>query len=396
MTRDEMRVLLFSALSEGADINRLLQIAGRAVFDNPIMLTNSAFRTLALFTDVEMPDDVVWREAESMGAFSRETIEAFRSDLASSKLFVERRSFIYATGLGKDLPRILAPVGSEAETMGYLIIFAVRHPFREDEPELAEVLCEALRILLRQPALHDSGMNLVDYTLKQLLGGKKPNRESIANAVTRKTFLAGCISMPDDQKKKQYIPYLQEAFTGSNPFNHCFIYQDSIFFLENYDTDSEHRRTQAALQRLLPQYGLTAGISNPFTDITDLPIYYRQAKDAKAAGPLFLPGQHVYEFRKMQVSVMLRRFTREEKAAMITPEYQALRQYDEEHHTDLTATVVTWYRTSLNITDTAVALHVHRNTVAYRLDLVREKLGIPIDRMEVLTYIVVSDLIRKG
>ena len=396
MTGDEFRLLLFSALSAGADLKGLLKIAREAVFDNPIMLTNSSFRTLELSTDVEVPDDVVWREAQSMGAFSPATIEAFRYDLESAKLFVERKAFLYATGLGEKIPRILAPVDHGNQALGYLIIFGVKHAIREEELSQAEILCEALRIILGRPLLQDAGMSLMDYTLKQLLDGEGEAREAISAAVTRKFFLAVSVSLPDDRKMKQYVPYLQETITGVSAYNHCFVYRGDIFLLENYDTESEHRRSREVICRLLSQYGLAAGVSNRFSDLMKLRICYDQAREARKTGAVLDPGKSIYDYRAFQIPVMLARFSREERLAMITPDYLRLKEYDEEHHTELVRTAAAWYRASMNITQTAAALHIHRNTVTYRLELIREKIGISIDRMDVLQSIVLSEIVRAG
>jgi DNA-binding PucR family transcriptional regulator len=68
-----------------------------------------------------------------------------------------------------------------------------------------------------------------------------------------------------------------------------------------------------------------------------------------------------------------------------------LAEYDIEHGLSLVETAAAWYHNMLNISDTAAKLHIHRNTVTYRLDLIRNKLDIDIDDMKVLQSIALSE-----
>jgi hypothetical protein len=56
-----------------------------------------------------------------------------------------------------------------------------------------------------------------------------------------------------------------------------------------------------------------------------------------------------------------------------------LTEHDATHGTDLARTVRTYLDRFGSVRDTALALHVHQNTVRYRLDVVRTELGIALD-----------------
>ena len=134
--------LLFNTLSEGAGIQNLIDTAREQIFLNPIMVTNSSFRIVGLSTDTIF-DDIVWNEAVNLHGFSKEVIEQFRHDTESDKLFQEHKVFLYSSGLGEKIPRILAPLKTENRTLGYLIIFSVNHPLENRDIENAEILAKA-------------------------------------------------------------------------------------------------------------------------------------------------------------------------------------------------------------------------------------------------------------
>lgn len=57
----------------------------------------------------------------------------------------------------------------------------------------------------------------------------------------------------------------------------------------------------------------------------------------------------------------------EELKALICNEYTRLKEHDMMNGSFLLDTCIAYYRNSLNMSQTAEALHVHRNTLIYRL-----------------------------
>ena len=372
MTDKDFAVRMFSELARGTSLRQILDIARTEVFDNPIMVTNESFRILALSTDRDLKDDRVWREAEELGGFSEETIEIFRKDRESTKLFGERRAILYSSGLAEKLPRILMPIDMGRLTLGYLIIFGLKHEITDRDFLYAGVLEQTLNIILyQQPASGETRLDLLNFTLKQLLEG---NREMISNMPSfqmKQIFQAVSVTLPKDAKKKQYIPYLQETLTRCSRFNQCFVHGNSLFLLLNYDKKEERRYTENVLSDLLERFDLLAGFSYP--------------------GSKYVPGSHIYRYLDVQVDILIGQLPEEILGTLLSPGYRLLAEYDIEHGLSLVETAAAWYHNMLNISDTAAKLHIHRNTVTYRLDLIRNKLDIDIDDMKVLQSIALSE-----
>ncbi|MBR4762991.1 MAG: helix-turn-helix domain-containing protein, partial [Lachnospiraceae bacterium] len=142
---------------------------------------------------------------------------------------------------------------------------------------------------------------------------------------------------------------------------------------------------------LLERFDLVAGYSYPFRDLRQLRLYYQQALDTRRYGSKYVPGSHIYRYQDIQVDILVGQLPEEILGTLLSPDYKLLTEYDMEHGLALVETAAAWYRNMLNISATAAALHIHRNTVTYRLDLIRDKLGIAIDDMKVLQGIALSE-----
>lgn len=390
MMNNKVVEILFDALSEGAGIQHLIDIARTEIFDNPVMVTNSSFRIVGLSSDVEF-EDAVWNDAVRMHGFSKEIIDRFRRDEESDKLFRERKAFIYSTGLGKDIPRILAPLKSSESISGYLIIFAVKHPLESQDVQNAEILAKALNILMNGPiTVSDVNLDLMDYTLKLLLSGMPADSSQIKALEKARYYVTYAVSLPRGRKEKQYIFYLEERIIQKSRKIYCFPYNKNLFVLINYDSPEELNRITRRLEKILEEYNLYAGASNHFEKIVKLQLYFEQAVYIKTFGRKIDPQKRLYRFKDYYIYFFISSIPENMYETLLCTDYQALRDYDYTHSLQLVETLLSYYYNSMNINQVSEELHVHRNTISYRLNLVKDKLQIDYTDIRRLRNIVLS------
>lgn len=387
--------LLFNTLSEGAGIQNLIDTAREWIFLNPIMVTNSSFRIVGMSSDTEF-DDVVWNEAVNLHGFSKEVIEQFRHDTESDKLFREHKVFLYSSGLGEQIPRILAPLKTENRTLGYLIIFAVNHPLEDRDIENAEILAKALNILMQGPiTVADINLDLMDYTLKLLLSDLPVETSQIHSLKKCNFYITFSLSLPEERKEREYLYYLRDQIIQNSSKIHSFPYKESLFVLINYNIEKEVNHFIIRLKKLLKEYKIHAGASNSFEDLTQLKNYFDQAEKVRSFGKKLSPEKEFYAFTDYYVYFFISRIPPNIYRTLLCQDYLTLTEYDHAHSLQLVDTVTAYFYHSMNINKVSNELHVHRNTVAYRLNLVKEKLLIDYTDIKRLRNIVLSQEITK-
>ena len=127
-----------------------------------------------------------------------------------------------------------------------------------------------------------------------------------------------------------------------------------------------------------------------FTDLIDqLPDAYQKAYLALQIGHIFYPDRTIYDYDKMEVGYLLYGLSED-----ICKEYirihlgsQYLTEESSIFQTDILQTANCFLKNNLNIAETARQLHIHRNTLLYRLEQIQNESGLDIRKFEhAMTY----------
>ena len=188
----------------------------------------------------------------------------------------------------------------------------------------------------------------------------------------------------------RYANHLQANIAALGEQINCFPCRGTIFVLLRFTKETEKTQMTSAVISCFRNFRNDAGASLVFDDISTLPMAFKQSAEAQKIGRIIEPEQPCHEFCRLITYYMISSLSAEEIERLMTPEYRRLRAFDASHGTDLLRMAEACYDCSMNITKTAAKPHVHRNTVSYRTDLIREKLEADISDMTVLSGIVRS------
>lgn len=395
--------LLFEALTQGSSAEEIVSMAQKELFNNPVLITNSFFRVIAMSSDIDFFDPV-WENAKLYGRMSKEHNEVFSTDPASVRLFEQGSPFLYDTGLGAEIPRILGKIQIKNKTMGYIVIFQVNNPLTERDVKVSDLVCQALSVILTSTDnISFLSQSRTEYFLRELLEETGDNAYRIESEITqlhwvmKPRFRVVYAKFTEEKKKNvEYIPYILEMLNQISPqYLYAFEHQYNIFILYNYETTMEMRNYEQKISFLGEKYHLCMGQSRSFSKINALRSYYEQAKQACEIGIIIDPQEMFYRFSKYSYYSLIKKCNLEELKCIQCKEYRTLRQYDQIHETPFLETVVMFFLNNTNINATAEKIHIHRNTLNYRLNRVKEILKIETWDIALLMSIYHSGLIEE-
>lgn len=164
-----------------------------------------------------------------------------------------------------------------------------------------------------------------------------------------------------------------------------FEKSDSIILLPEMSSDLSAREMRqaccslgheikASLARRLPELSVTVGIGR-VAEPTKLWRSYQQAQQAVDLGRVFVRGDGVYVYDEVEIYSLLLQMEREQLTRFVGDRVGALIEYDQEKGTDLLRTLETYLENEQNLARTSRALFIHRNSLKYRLERIKEILG---------------------
>jgi hypothetical protein len=125
------------------------------------------------------------------------------------------------------------------------------------------------------------------------------------------------------------------------------------------------------------QVHTAVGISRSYREALECAILILGSSDAPTAEP----SSRLADFAEVRDRLALRQTgdVIDTLEVIVGDAAERLFDHDRRQGTDLARTVLTYLNLQQNVRATAAALHIHQNTVRYRLDVVRQEVGIELD-----------------
>ncbi|MDN4525550.1 CdaR family transcriptional regulator [Fictibacillus fluitans] len=115
------------------------------------------------------------------------------------------------------------------------------------------------------------------------------------------------------------------------------------------------------------------GWGQPARNLNEIKISFRQAKKAIQVGVKLKPALRYYDYEDFQLEILLSKLVQNEHEQQIFGFYERL--LDRGRKGELTDTLEAYFREGGELNKIAESLFIHRNTLRYRLDKIKELTG---------------------
>ncbi|HIS40936.1 MAG TPA: helix-turn-helix domain-containing protein [Candidatus Aphodovivens avistercoris] len=164
--------------------------------------------------------------------------------------------------------------------------------------------------------------------------------------------------------------------------------------------DSEDAATSKALGSLkgvleiAQEVGVRVGVSSAFTNVLQAPSHLIQARHAIISGRRYDPDGYVHLFSRYRMADILTHI--DDPHALYSFRYPPLMMLiaeDSEHGTHLAWTLYVHLQEPAQPTLTCKRLFIHKNTLYYRLDRIRDIMGVDVKDGWVITQVMMTFLV---
>lgn len=184
-----------------------------------------------------------------------------------------------------------------------------------------------------------------------------------------------------DTVERRRLGYrLQLALTNLTHNGHFFYYDGCFIVIMNalkpVLTERIIRDFHENMRQRIPHHSFVIGVGSPLSDIRNLHVSFARAKAAVRLAPVLTEKPDLVFFDSCGPYRLLSRVTDPALLKQVQEEYlQPLIDYDEEHGSGYVATLENYLRYGGSIQKVAEVMFIHRNTISYRMNHIRELTG---------------------
>jgi len=368
-----------------------------AIFNAPVVFTDDQYQLIAIYPE-EKIGDFVYDTLLEQGYLSDETIADFHNAYLRDP-GKRYEPFYEKSGLVEDCPRIFAEVYDDTNILGHAAIFLKDKPLESWQLEAASILTDILRIkinLSRQ--IPTSHADTLHYLLSRKTTSQAKTR-AIAQIAPTKPEDALLLVAPLDQTKSQHafaalaMNYCLHQFPNAIPT----VFDDDLVVLFIAKEHAGTLKDQAmSFSNYLKQHHILSGAVHPVEDLyalandyflgrlTALYRYREEIRHNNLNTDLF------YYHDITPYPLLLYLSQQEDIRCFNHPAIEKIQAYDQKNSTDYYQTLACYCRHFFQKNETAQSLHIHRNTLNYRIDRIQELFHLNLQDNRTLLHLIIS------
>ena len=388
-TVEEAYQTFFEALQHHS-LQELIKTAC-SFFGVPVLLTNEHYQLITLCPEEEIGIplyDTLYRNR----ILPKELVVSYQQEyLTDSSSFYD--PFYADSGQVQDCPRIFSEVYSDGKIYGHFAIMLSDEPLFDTDLKCAAILQDALKVLMARPKRGDFN-SYSNYLLNLLEQDTPPEMRMFARDEIAKAVNEGYALMVTHIGASASQHAFAAMSTSSLPRSYyevvSTICQDFLVTLfgsvkgRDVYTGSERTFFEKAADQL--SRAGRSGLSRPFTSLLELPEHFREAVLAWKAGREKLG----IFYEKMPESLFCEVAELENSSIFLHPALARIKEYDTENGTHYFETLRVYSLLLHNKEQTADRLHIHRNTLLYRINRIVELFDLPVEDAATALYLINS------
>ncbi len=368
------------------DIKHLLDLAYE-ILGQPLMLVDISMCFLAQAGGESVKDEPFWDWILTNGYVK----EDYTNMIMEEDISPEDK-FVWEYGM-ENHRQLVVKIFQNGTPLGYLKMLEYNGPVTDLDKEILDSLSDLISIMMsgNQSKLKFSNSKIEKFLIS-LIDKRITDASEIKERVStmslrlyKELYMIVIESLNEGELHVEQLYLLKRKLHNILNRPTIFIYESRLVVL--YDTDAKSLDDDVALSQLksiLRQYKLRAGISAKFKSLINVPEEYQNAVDTiYVANKLGLKEAYTYFSEHTLDQLILTYAKSRNPKNLIHPAITELDKIDKEKNSDYVISLLTYIREGQNLTKSAGLLHIHHNTLKYRMAKIIDLTGLDLsDSME--------------
>lgn len=383
LQKDDAADLLEAYLNEPA-LSAVLESASKIV-KNPLIVIDTSFNVLAS-SSTYATEDKQWLENIERGYCSYEYIAGFLN-IGEVRNAPQTNEPFFCICYTSPLRRCVTKIYSENIHLGYIIAIESHTSLESASPELYKLISQLFARII-ETDLRTTHVQAIDRILLDCLAKKITSHKDLHERLKQTDWSTQTVNQLltidityyklYDVEHEKLLKYIHQLL----PKSWSFFYQKYVIVLvDNACLQGETLKTRLIQKSsYFKENGLHVGVSDPFEDLLSLPIYYQQAANALTIGLKLHPQYPIFEYDNYKLyDLILSSNSQDLGKNYLHNHYKELKKYDQKHDSFYLETTRAYIECDRHLDSAAERLHVHKNTVAYRIKKIKELFQINFD-----------------
>ena len=379
MKSDQMYYILFNAIQEGSI--SAVQKAASQIFESAVSVTDASFRVLAADTDPGCRDDMLEKIGDHVYV-SEETLRMFREHNLIAELSDKSHKIIVVDwDFFKSHPHLTTGIFWEGNILGTIVVLVDNPCYTKEQEEALYACSQALTMVMHS---RETGRRFLaaerDHFLNKLFFGSATEKDlnnSIKNGFFAKSERYIVLA-------SEYIPDAERQRTLSDNTRALFYVYSGIAYYLSDIYSMELERLEKEIERRGYRYGLSYTFRNPL-------LASKMAKQAAAVldyGNRSGQNKAEWQFPEHALDMMLQHIAG--FSDYTHPAIFEIRQYDRKYNTQYLYTLKMWLENRMDYIATAKSLNLHRNSLYYRMQRIRDLFDLELDKLNIDVQLYLS------
>ncbi len=360
-------------------------IDNAAIFlDRSLILTDLSFHVVDYSTSRTITDPI-WKTNVKRGFCSYEFVEAMNDLIPDQSIPSTSEPFFVNCDASKE-NKLCSMVFYNQRPIGYLVLLDNEKgilPYHlQYLPRIGQILILSLKHV---PNFQSLFINAAENVFLNLLEGKTNDTGHLQmlNATMKLPKAMRCLVFVPKNSSRHDRYYMQRNLYSLFPKGSVFLYQKEVVAIVS-DEDSRMLLEPGFCEEKIRNVR-EVGVSSVFRSLTDFPDYLGYAKMACEMADRLGQKEVVHYYDRYQFFHILSTCQDEKLLrSYIHPAFDLLFEYDLANDAALLGTLKAYIDHGLNAKETAAALYLHRNTLTYRLNKIRELTEIDFENLETI------------
>ncbi len=387
---------MFESLKKGGIISALQ--AAYEVLNMPISIADASFNMLAKNYPPTPQDDECWDIPLKEQKVPLEIVQIFqRHNIIDIVQKSPHKSIYLNWGWFQKHPRLTTTIIANNNIVGYVAVLCPIEKYQLWQEDALQIVADTIGIILQKEQILNENSNVIVQSFaRDLIMGTIQNQKDLQkwmdlSGIKLKGGYTILAITPTSEDNLVSITYLQkqlfyEPSLLMYPMDHILY-----ILLYNQNRRDSSKRVLLKIYEIIEKLGSVCGISNTFFNLEDILLYREQALIALQVGRKLNPENLTYVYNNYTLSAILMcSFDKIQPKNRIHPAIFVLQEYDKANHTEYLETLKAYITNQQSTTIVSNKMHIHRNTLMYRLKKAEKITNTPIHDNLVNTHLLVS------